>query len=242
MRILITGATGTIGRVLMQCLKKRYDVIGVDKKTGPGVKKLDFIKQPKQFKDILRGIDVVVHLAWNIKGDGTSLGPVLDANKKMGKLVYEAALEMKVPRVVFASSVQAAFGHVKGYPKFIKKHSMWHRKRKIKVSDGSYPIGIYGASKVYLEALGKAYSAKGLKVIAVRFGAVTPDNSFGEYPVWLSHRDCCQFIEKCCIVKKLPAFSTFFAISDNACNPFDISEARRYLGYKPQDGTVCLSE
>lgn len=92
---------------------------------------------------------------------------------------------------------------------------------------------------MYLEALGKAYSEKGLQVVAVRFGNVTNDNNFGEYPFWLSHRDCCQFIERCIETDGLPKYSVFFAVSDNPCNPFDLSDARLQLGYEPKDKSEC---
>lgn len=241
MRIIITGAAGTIGSVLMKCLVKKYKVIGVDRRPGPRVVKLDILKEPKKFQKILQQGDIIIHLAWDTKEHTTLLGPIIDDNKKMGELVFELALQKKIQRVIFASSVHASMGHLLkfGYPDFDKKHQSFHSKKKIKVADGFFPLGAYGASKVYLEAFGRAYSTKGLQVIAVRFGNVTPDNGFGEYPFWLSHQDCCQFIEKCCTAKNLPSFLTLFAISGNDCNPFDISEARKYLGYYPQDNSPC---
>jgi nucleoside-diphosphate-sugar epimerase len=241
MRIIITGASGIIGRVLMKCLAKKHRVIGVDKKQGPGVVKLDILKEPERFQRTLHQGDIIIHLAWDTKENTTPLSPIIDYNKKMGELVFELALEKKIERVIFASSVHASMSHLLkfGYPDFNKKHQAFHSKKKIGVADGFSPLGAYGASKVYLEALGRAYSTKGLQVIAVRFGNVTPDNGFGEYPFWLSHRDCCQFIEKCCIAKNLPPFLTLFAMSDNICNPFDISESRKILGYNPQDSSPC---
>jgi nucleoside-diphosphate-sugar epimerase len=241
MRIIITGASGIIGRVLMGCLAKKHEVIGVDKKSGVGVMQLDILKELEKFQQILQPQDIIIHLAWDTKEHTTPMRPIIDDNKKMGELVFELALQKKVKLVIFASSVHASMGHLLefGYPDFNKKHQAFHNKKKIKVADGFFPLGAYGASKVYLEALGKAYSAKGLAVIAVRFGNVTPDNGYGEYPFWLSYRDCCQFIEKCCIVKGLPQFLTLFAMSDNICNPFDISEARKILDYNPQDSSLC---
>lgn len=244
MRIIITGASGIIGSVLMKCLSFYHDVIGIDKKPSADVTKLDLVKEPQKIRSLLAGSDIVIHLAWNRRENTILTKPILPENKKMGELIYELALEQKIPRVIFASSVHVSMGHIREYhyPEIFKDtkiHRRLHTDKKISIQDGFYPLGAYGASKVYLEALGKAYSTKGLQVIAVRFGNVTPDNGFGEYPFWLSHKDCCQFIEKCCIVKNLPRFSTLFAISDNACNPFDISEARKILGYKPQDGAGC---
>jgi len=225
----------------MACLAKNHEVIGVDKKPGVGVMQINILKEPEKFQQLLQPGDIIIHLAWDTKEHTTPMRPIIDDNKKMGELVFDLALQKKAKLVIFASSVHASMGHLLefGYPDFNKKHRAYHIRKKIKAADGFYPLGAYGASKVYLEALGKAYSAKGLPVIAVRFGNVTPDNGFGEYPFWLSHRDCCQFIEKCCTVKGLPPFLTIFAISDNICNPFDNSESQKILGFEPQDSSPC---
>ena len=140
---------------------------------------------------------------------------------------------------ILASSVHVSFGHINyRHPGIVESHNILHKK-KITVQDDYFPLGVYGASKVYLEILGKAYSEKGLQVVAVRFGNVTDDNGFGEYPFWLSHRDCCQFIEKCVEVNNLPKYSVFFAISGNPCNPFDLSNAQSLLEYEPKDKSEC---
>lgn len=224
----------------MKCLVKRHNVIGIDKIPSLNVIKLDLTKNNIRLNRLFKGIDIVIHLAWNTKEGGTALEPVLEENKKMGEIVLKTALNQKVKRVILASSVHVSFGHI-GYEegKIVKDHSILHRHKKISVDDKHFPLGAYGASKLYLEALGRAYSTRGLQVIAVRFGNITPGNSFGEYPFWLSHRDCCQFIEKCCAPRNLPAYSTFYAVSDNACNPFDISNARKLLKYKPRDSSPC---
>ena len=157
----------------------------------------------------------------------------------MGETMYALSLEQKVKRFILASSVHVSFGHINyRHPGIVESHNILHEK-KITTQDNVFPLGTYGASKVYLESLGKAYSAKGLQVIAVRFGNVTNNNSFGEYPFWLSHRDCRHFIERCIEADNLPNYSVFFAISDNPCNPFDLSDARLQLGYNPKNKSEC---
>lgn len=239
MKIFITGASGVIGGVLMKCLSKKHQVIGIDKKPSQDVIVLDIVKEPAKVKKLLRTQDIIIHLAWNTKEAGAVLAPILEENKKMAEIMLEAALEMKVLKFILASSVHVSLGHL-GYKYDISKNHQLLHKKEIRVEDGFCPLGAYGASKVYLEALGRAYAFRGLQVITVRFGNVTSDNSFGEYPFWLSHRDCGQFIEKCCLAKNLPAFSTFFAISNNPCNPFDLSETKKYLNYQPKDSSKCL--
>lgn len=239
MKILITGASGTIGKVLMKCLAKKHNVVGIDKIPTDSVVPLDIAKESEKLREKLKGIDVVLHLAWDVREAGTSLNPSIPENKAMGEIMYARALEQNVRRFILASSVHVSFGHINyRHPGIVESHEILH-ERKITTRDEVFPLGTYGASKVYLEALGKAYSEKGLQVIAVRFGNVTDNDNFGEYPFWLSHRDCCQFIERCIEAEDLPKFSSFFAISGNPCNPFDFAEARTKLGYNPKDKSEC---
>jgi len=239
MKIFITGASGTIGRVLMRCLSEKHNVVGVDKIPSDNVTTLDIVNKQERLRDLLKGVEIVIHLAWNAREAGTALNMPVAENKVMGEIVYALSLERKVKRFILASSVHVSFGHINyRYPGIVEDHKILHTK-KITTRDDCFPLGIYGASKVYLERLGKAYSEKGLDVVAVRFGNVTDDNNFGEYPFWLSHRDCCQFIEKSAAANSLPKYSVFFAISGNPCNPFDISDARLQLGYEPKDKSGC---
>jgi nucleoside-diphosphate-sugar epimerase len=239
MKILITGASGTIGKVLMKCLSEKHQTIGIDKIPSDNVTTLDIANERERLRDVLNDIDVVIHLAWDVREAGTSLNAAIPENKAMGETMYALSLERKIKRFILASSVHVSFGHINyRHPGIVENHNILHEK-KITTQDKTFPLGIYGASKVYLESLGQAYSEKGLQIVAVRFGNVTDDNNFGEYPFWLSHRDCCQFIEKCIEAENLPKFSVFFAISDNPCNPFDLSEARTQLGYNPKDKSGC---
>lgn len=239
MKILITGASGTIGSVLLKCLSKKHNVVGVDKIYSNDVVVLDIVNERERLRELFNGVDVVIHLAWDVKEAGSSLDVSVPENKIMGETMYALSLERNVKKFILASSVHVSFGHINyRHPGIVEYHKILHEK-KITTRDDCFPLGIYGASKVYLEALGKAYSKKGLQVVAVRLGNVTGDNSFGEYPFWLSHRDCCQFIEKCIETNDLPKYSVFFAVSDNPCNPFDLSDGQSKLGYEPKDKSKC---
>jgi len=239
MKILITGASGTIGGVLLKYLSIKHDVVGIDKIPSNNVITLDIVDERERLRKLLKNVDVVIHLAWNVKEAGSALGISVAENKIMGEIMYALSLERNVKKFILASSVHVSFGHINyRHPGIVEDHKILHEK-KITTQDDYFPLGIYGASKVYLEALGKAYSEKGLQVVAVRFGNVTDDNGFGEYPFWLSHRDCCQFIEKCVEANNLPRYSVFFAISNNPCNPFDLSDTQSLLGYEPKDKSEC---
>lgn len=239
MKILITGAAGTIGSVLMKGLSKRYQVIGIDKESSGDILCTDIVKDKDKVRDLLKDVYAVVHLAWDIKEGGVSLSPSITNNKIMGEIMYELSLETGVKKFILASSVHVSFGHIRYKPDIMSEDHQILHGNKITIHDEVYPLGVYGSSKAYLESLGKAYSYRGLNVIAARFGHVTPDDNFGEYPFWLSHRDCSNFIERCVETEDLPEYSTFFAVSNNACNPFDLSEAKAGIKYEPKDGSSC---
>lgn len=223
----------------MKCLTKKHDVLGVDKISSGNVVTLDITKEPERLRERLKGVDIVIHLAWDAREGGTSLNASISENKAMGETMYALSLEQQIKRFILESSVHVSFGHINyRHPGIVENHNILHEK-KIATRDEVFPLGTYGASKVYLETLGKAYSEKGLQVVAVRFGNVTDDNNFGEYPFWLSHEDCCHFIERCIESNELPNYSVFFAISGNPCNPFDLSDARMQLGYNPKDKSKC---
>lgn len=226
----------------MKCLSEKHGVIGIDKIPSNNVITLDIINEREKLRGLLKGVDVVIHLAWDVKEGGISLGAPVPENKTMGEIMYALSLEQKVKKIILASSVHVSLGHI-GYrnPGIVEDHKILHTK-KITTQDEFFPLGVYGSSKVYLETLGKAYSEKGLRVISVRFGNVTPGDDFGEYPFWLSHKDCCQFMERCIETKDLPPYSVFFAISNNPCNPFDLSDAQSRLGYEPKDKSQCPEE
>lgn len=223
----------------MQCLSKKHEVIGIDKKPYENVKVLDIIKNKEEVRQISKESDAVIHLAWDTRESGLSQAPPIRENRQMAEILLDMALANKIPRFILASSVHVSFGLINYiYPGIVKDHSILHGV-KITEDAAASAQASYGASKIYLEKLCEAYSKKGLQTIAVRFGNVTPDNTHGEYPFWLSHRDLCQFMEKCLEAENLPQFSTFFAISNNSCNPFDSSHSEKTLGYEPQDGSPC---
>lgn len=109
MRILITGASGTIGSDLAPSLTKFYDVLVTDLKKPDN--DLDFlycdITNPDEVDNVVKGIDVVIHLAALLPGDFPS-GKFVDINTKGTLNTLESALKNGVKKVIYASSVWAA--------------------------------------------------------------------------------------------------------------------------------------
>jgi len=184
----------------------------------------------QQLLKVFPGHEAVIHLAWDTKTENWKSGKINPANVLMAHNVYRAALVCKVPRIIMASSIHA--------DEFIG----WNKKELLKPDKTPVPTSPYGASKVFIEALGRYFSKNHkLEVICIRFGGVNPKDIVisasveREYnKTWLSHRDCVALITTCLEAKTiLNNFVVLYGISDNRSRFHDISNA---LGWVPSDG------
>ena len=102
-----------------------------------------------------------------------------------------------------------------------------------------HPSGLYGASKVWGEALGRHYAdAHGLSVLCVRIGRVRREDrpqSPREFAVWCSQRDIARFLERCVAAPPSVRFDIFFATSQNRWGYRDLTHAKDVLGWEPLD-------
>lgn len=98
-KIVITGAKGVIGTILMHGIKC-YELIPLD------LPKID-VRNYSQLLKPFSKCDVVVHLAWDDKNDNFKSDIINSENTKMFVNVYKAAVAAKVKRVIMASSIHA---------------------------------------------------------------------------------------------------------------------------------------
>lgn len=217
-KIAITGANGVIGSMLRKGLSE-FEITPIDL---PEVDVRDY----KKLLGIFKGHSTIIHLAWDAKAENFRSGGLNTDNLLMAYNVYRAALEAKVPRVIMASSVHA--------------DNFYGWKGPGLLSPGSIPVpdSPYGASKVFMEALGRFYASKGLEVICIRFGGVNPKNEppddYYERTIWLSHDDCTSLLKECVNAKAIPdSFMVVYAISNNAGRIHDYSNS---LGWAPEAG------
>lgn len=106
MRVLITGASGFIGRSLADRLTARGDAVcGVDMRAGENVVAGD-ISTPGPWQDAFAGVDLVIHTAALV-----SNAPTLDDAWRVNVLgtrnVLDAAVRAGVKRFVHFSSIRA---------------------------------------------------------------------------------------------------------------------------------------
>ena len=171
MRVLITGATGRIGSVLREGLDD-LDLRLTDREVD--------VADLAAVEASVAGMDAVVHLA--AVPDEAAFAELALPNLHGAYNVFEACRRAGVPRVVYASSNHATGLYPVGEP-----------------LDGSYPPrpdGLYGASKVWGEALGRMYAEKfGLAVVCLRIGSFRPrPQEQRELATWLSHGDCVRLV------------------------------------------------
>lgn len=227
LKVVITGSEGRMGTILKEGLSNDFNLYLVDKKKSKlkNSYKLDIAKDFIRLKSILRLKDVVIHLAWDNREDFPN-NKVVFENKIMAENIYRSAVKVGIKRVIIASSV-----HADDYSS--------KRKNEISPLSNPWPDTPYGASKVYIENLGKYYSmAYGLEVICIRFGGVNPQNKIlysedqNYDKVLLYKEDLLDLIRKCLECRKVPSnYSLFYAVSNNLRR---VHSFNNFLGWKPK--------
>jgi nucleoside-diphosphate-sugar epimerase len=228
LKVLLTGARGRIGPHLAPAFRERYDLRTFDVKPAPD-DPAAFCGDLQDFaalKSAMEGCDVVVHLAAT-----SNEAPFLESlvqNNVIGLYnTYQAALECGVRRIVFASTCQTVMAD-------------WHERKKISPLDPPRPISIYGATKVLGEVLGRFYHDKhGLEFVAIRIGWFLPYDSEllqkrQGIDIWLSPRDAVQIFQLA-IEKPDIGYAVVNGTSRTPVERVSLDEARRILGYEPQD-------
>ncbi len=115
MKIALTGANGHIGSLVYKdLLEKGYSVHASDRNSRPEtpgpVSVLDLTDSSAAYAAIA-GCDVLIHLAvipWSVAS--LSPQPALIDNTAMTMNIFQAALENKVSKIIFASSIHAVLG------------------------------------------------------------------------------------------------------------------------------------
>lgn len=113
MRVVVIGATGNVGTSVLESLEAEsavHDVVAVARRApSRAFARTTFVAADVASFDLvplLRGADAVVHLAWLIQ-PGRSESITHSVNVAGSERVFRAALEAKVPTIVYASSVGA---------------------------------------------------------------------------------------------------------------------------------------
>lgn len=242
--ILITGATGTIGTELTKHLKEAHHLILADQdfsnfpeelKEGSEIVEKDLVNR-ENWVGLLDGVEFVIQLAGQPDQDADFYGDLEELNYEIPHNLYSEAADAKdLKRIIFASSIHA----VEGYPDDVQ----------VKIADPVRPSGLYGVSKVYLEALA-AYHAFQNEVpsIGIRIADYKVEPSELEQDAdergmasYFSARDMNHLID-CCIKAELnEPYLLVNGISNNTFTRLSIEEARIKLDYAPQDDAFKIN-
>lgn len=170
MTVLLVGAAGQIGRLLCAGLSR-------------DLRTFDLPRHDARDRAALRaatdGVRQIVHLGWDMTTENYRNNRADPANIAMAANVLDIALDLKLDRVVLASSVHAGR---------LQPHAPW----PIRPSGHGAPATPYGRSKLHIEGLGRAAAREGLQVVAIRFGGVQSvrPRDPAERGLWLSNADC----------------------------------------------------
>ena len=233
--VVITGATGNIGRKLWRHLEARGDMelrlVCLNPEHDPAVVTADLAVADPRWTELFHGADAVVHLAARL-GVGTRWDEIIGPNVDAVLQVYLAAARHGVRRVIFASSVWAQYGYR-------------HGREKLTPALPARPTNPYGEAKLIGERIGQCFNDQyGIGGIAFRIGACrrgpanAPDFDMTrgdwEQACWTSDRDLCQGFERA-ITGDYPGFAVLNLVSDVAGSRWDLGPTRALLGYAPQD-------
>ena len=251
-RVLVTGANGLIAGVVRQHLSQDYELSSLAREPAAPPFHVGDIRDLASIKPAFEGMDAVVHLAAASSVD-TSWDDVLTTNIAGTYNVFEAAREHGVRRVVFASS-----NHVIGMYEAEAAPAIYDLE-DVRMFDTVTPVrpdSLYGASKVFGEAVGRLYADRhGMDVVCLRIGTVLPDDDptlahagrpFAAFPdltaeearhrlraTWLSHRDCARLIQAA--LEAPVHWAVVYGTSDNPRRLWELRDARDVLGYAPLD-------
>ncbi|GAA4730943.1 NAD-dependent epimerase/dehydratase family protein [Phytohabitans rumicis] len=229
-RVLLTGAAGGIGRLLVPRL------------TGHELRLLD-IRPPAvdgwlaasatdldAMTDACAGVDAVVHLGGQSREAPAE--EVLHHNAFAAYAVLEAARRAGVSRVVLASSNHAAGFYERG-----------------DAPPGGLPADVpvrpdtlYGWSKAAVEAAGRLYADRfGMDVICLRIGLCceVPDGP-RHLAMWLSADDCARLVEAC-LSAPAPGYRIVWGVSRNSRRWWSLA-AGEAIGYHPKDDAEEYAE
>lgn len=241
-RILITGMSGLIGNALRRHSGAGDELRALNRRPIPGVEchQAD-VADLEAIAPAFAGVDVVVHLAAKASQQAP-FEEILRSNVVGTHNVFEAARQASVKRVVFASSGAVVSGYERDEPYrslVAGRYDGIGRWPILTHESPLRPSGLYGASKVWGEALGRHYAdAHGMSVICLRIGHVTGEDrplTPRDFSVWCSQRDIARMIELAIGAPEHVRFDVFYVVSRNRWGYRDLDHAGKVLGFEPAD-------
>jgi nucleoside-diphosphate-sugar epimerase len=243
-KILITGAAGLLGRVLVGGLGERYAVSGIDRmgsRRGQ-MRRVDMSKQ-KGLDSLFDGFDTVIDLA-ALPSERTPWSEVWRNNLPATMNALDAARRGGVRRYVFASSnhVTGMYERDAPYAAISAGEYDGLDPRQTPLIEPSWPLrpnGPYAIGKALGEAAARYYSdAFGLSAICLRIGTVNRENrptAPRHFATLLSHADLLRLVQAAVTAPADLQYGIYYGVSRNTWRFWDIGDARDEIGYEPQE-------
>jgi len=235
-----------------------------DGKKVPGIRVCDLTQTDRdQYREHFKGADAIIHSAF-VSAPGLDATTWSDdsepkfraehVNVAMAYNVYQTAIEEKVKRVVVASSNHAADYY---------ERLIWSDQWDCVTPDmAPKSDNFYGWAKIAYESLGFVFATgkvggRKLEVVQLRIGgprdnadldSVAPGDikkmhrGLGAY---LSKRDQVQLFAKSIDAPTIDddygiPFQIFYGVSGNTHNFWSIANARKVIGYAPEDNSQVI--
>jgi len=247
MKVVLIGGSGTIGTILRKGFKQKFDVYNLDISTPEHHENVNSVKaDAENYTELINSIPKGANVLVNLLSTGSTGGLVdivemdrmVDVYFKASYNILQAAAELRIPKVVFASS-----NHVTDY---YESEGESQLGRKISVRDYPYSRGLYGVLKLAVENIGFAFSNEyDLSVINLRIGSVKLNEETAIYKnvnrhkkTWLSEVDTVTLF-KDAIMSDLK-FGTFYGVSDNPDKPWSNEEAKEELGFISEVNSIDI--
>ena len=259
LKVLVTGATGYVASQLLPAFRARYNLVLLDVRTTDargqtveGAQLADLLEgEPADLGRYFQGVDAVVHLGY-FRPPGKTVTGVDKSyleerpNVDMAERVYRLALDHGVRRVVVASSNHAADWY----------EPLLHARRLDVIGPRDLPKSnnYYGWAKIAYEALGFMYACgafgRQLEMVQIRIGAPReidaaqfvgrPAEYKRDLGAYISTRDLQQLFVRSIETPKIEdewgiPFQIFYGISNNTRAFWSVANARRVIGYAPED-------
>lgn len=228
MKVLVTGAAGTIGRRLLPELSPHFEVVAADLHPEPGMRELD-VTRLESVMELCRGVDAIVHLAIASGHAGPSEDEEFnrlrfEVNVWGTRNIFEAAVRSGVRRVLYTSSIMVVWGYPPG--------------EDVPAGAPARPLGTYAISKYLGEVMGRTYHEQhGLDVLALRIAMpVDPDDPALRLapirPQWIAFPELCRAYRLA--LQNFPSGCHMaHLVGESSRRRWDLSEAERLFGYRP---------
>ena len=239
-KVGITGANGTVGKVLMEGLADSYALTAFTQREADFPSMIVNFDKAREVEGVFTGLDAVIHLAAD-PSPMAAWEQVRDHNLEGMYQVMEECRRSQVRRIVFASTNHTQHGNtILTTPETLDPA----KKVRMKLSDRPNPDSLYAVSKLFGENIGKLYSERfGIEFVGLRIGWIVPENTplvmqgtpAEDYlrAMFLSHRDCVAAHRRALEVEA--KYTLAYVVSSNGRRVFDLEETRVELGWVPED-------